>query len=87
MLYVILGVIVVCIIIIWLRHRTKQKVKALYSCNEGTFQILGSKSSFKVKKGKRFEFSVVNGQIVSYKDKMLGRKTVYYTEDTYGTHR
>lgn len=79
--YFLIGglVLMVFVVTTWriVEHRRKLFRKSL-SCDEGEFLVRGKKEKFTIKKDGRFEFSVVDGQIVSVTDKQASVQPVRY---------
>lgn len=73
--------IAITLFILW----RKNSFGAKYKCSEGKFRIRGKKNSFKIYKGKRFVFQVVDGQIVSFMDKAVSDEFIEYGGESHGS--
>ena len=66
------------LLIIWLIYKRKGTFRQKYTCTEGRFRIAGKKKCFKINKDGRFEFVVVDGKIVSFRDRAASNTTIRY---------
>lgn len=73
----IIAIIVIVTITVLARYHKKRIVQR-YACADGVFYIRGTEKKFRIYKGNRFVFNVVNGQIVSFIDKATGNQVVEY---------
>jgi hypothetical protein len=84
MFFVVLIFVVSVVVVALIMHRKKKRVKLTYNCSDGDFRIQGEKDNFKIRKGNRFVFHVVDGQIVSFVDKSAHGKAIQYEESEHG---
>lgn len=71
-------VLILLAVCIYFYFRSKKIINESISCDEGDFKICGCKDRFTIKKGSRFEFLVVDGQIVSCVDNSVSNVAVEY---------
>ena len=71
-------------LIIWFIYKRKGAFQQKYTCTEGRFRIAGKKKCFKISKDDRFEFIVVDGKIVSFRDRAASNATIRYGGDADG---
>ena len=84
--YIIVTLLIILILInsILVSLNKRNTFKQSLVCDEGTFLAQGKKERFIVKKGERFVFTVVNGQITEVWDKAVSSKPVAYGGITNG---
>ena len=76
MIYIAIAVLIIVVALIG--YIRKSRIHYTLSLPDGEFSIKGRKEKFKIKKGNRFEFLVVDGRIVSCVDKRIGKKPIAY---------
>lgn len=79
--YLLAGVFVlaICAVAIWAIIEYKQKLFCqAFACDEGDFIVKGRKDKFIIQKDNRFQFLVVDGKIISVKDKLASKRPVRY---------
>lgn len=59
------------------RNIFKKKINVTYDAIEGKFSIKGTEEKFNIIKNNKFEFLVVNGEIVAFRD--LSKNEINYT--------
>lgn len=80
-------VVLLALLILLLRHSNKKDLKRIdesFTCAGENFRISGHKNRFKIQKGERFEFLVVDGEIVSCIDKSISKSAVNYGGTNHG---
>lgn len=77
-LIALLSLAVCAVAILMIVDRKRKLFHLGFHRDEGRFLVKGKKKNFKIKKDDRFEFTVVNGQIVSVKDKRVSARPVKY---------
>ena len=71
-------IILIVLFVIFLIVYKKKRIDLEYVCENGKFRIKGIKNDFKIFKNDRFVFHVVNGQVVSFTDRMIGEDIITY---------
>lgn len=81
---IIIIIIVLIIIIIRIKNKNIKNIEKFnhsYNLKEGNFKVRGTKKKFIITKDNRYEFLIINGQIVACKDKEIQKDFVYYGDD------
>ncbi len=79
--YLVFLIIVIIIIILLNNIRKRgleESIKQTITVNKARYKISGSRSNFIIEKNNRFIFTIVDGQIVSMKDKEQPRKLLVW---------
>ena len=84
MVNIVLGLTAIAIAVLFYLRKKTNAIKCTYSCDEGNFRISGKKNCFYIRKGNRFVFTVIDGQIVSVVDKAVTGHAVKYGRATDG---
>ncbi|MFI3201645.1 MAG: hypothetical protein R3Y54_08995 [Eubacteriales bacterium] len=76
----IILIIVIIILVVRKKNKLKNnpKLKKTYRCEDGKFKVKGKRNNFIVRKNKKIEFLVKDGNIVACRDLRVSRKFILY---------